>query len=157
MEFSDLMRQFAAKFGIDDVEVEDNTVALEIDGMAVGFICDPVEETLTVVADLGQQSINADGAFGSMMLKANFLFQATKGATLFQNPENEAFGLEQMFRLVDLDVDKLSDHVERIANLAEDWKAIIAGAKNAEDAAAKKNDGNQYETPFSSGGDFMRV
>ena len=156
MEFNELMQEFAGKFGITDMEISDGTATLEIDGIAFGFISNPVEETLTLVADLGRQAIDADGVFGAMMLRANFLFHATKGATLFQNPENEAFGLEQMFRLVDLDVDTLSVQVEKFANLAEDWKEIIAGAKKAEDAAKTAKAAEPASPPFSDG-DFMRV
>lgn len=156
MEFSELMQKFAAKFGINDIEIVDDAAALEIDGMAFGFISNPTDETLTLVADLGRQEIDADGVFGAMMLRANFLFQATKGATLFQNPENEAFGLEQMYRLVDLDVDALSTEVEKLANLAEEWKLIMSGAKNAEAATKAAKAAEAASVPFS-GGDFMRV
>ena len=80
------MQSFAAKLGLASIDIEDGFAALEIDGMAFGFIHNPGKETLTLVADLGQASVDANGEFGSMMLKANFLFEATKGSTLFQNP-----------------------------------------------------------------------
>ena len=153
MEFNALMQQFAAKFDISNLTIEDDAVALEIDEMAFGFINDPAVDTLTIVVDLGQQSINANGALGAMMLKANFLFQATKGATLFQNPENDAFGLQQMYRLLDLDVDKLSAEVEKLANMAEEWKAIIAGCSQAENAAEERN---AQDASISTGG-FIQV
>ena len=134
MEFNELMEQFAVRFGIADLSIEDNAVALEIDGMAFGFLVNSAADTLTVVADLGQQPVDADGPFGAMMLQANFLFEATKGATLFQNPDSKSFGLQQQYRLVYLDVDTLAAEVEKLANVAEDWKDIISGCKAAETA-----------------------
>ena len=77
MEFNELMQSFAAKFGMASIDINDDFAALEIDGMAFGFIHNPGKETLTLVADLGQAAIDANGEFGSMMLKANFLFEAT--------------------------------------------------------------------------------
>ncbi len=135
MDFNELMQSFAAKLGMPSLHVENDMAAIEIDDIAIGFIHNPGEGTLIVAADLGLQSVNADGAFGAMMLKANHLFEATRGATLFQNPANEAFGLQQMFRLVDLDVDRLSEEVKKIADLAHEWKGIVAGCAHAETAA----------------------
>ena len=157
MKFEGLMQQFGAKFGIAEVAIEDDSAAFEIDGMAFGFICDPAAETLTVVADLGQKSINVDGAFGSLMLKANFLFEATKGATLFQNPENESFGLQQRYRLAELDLDALSAEVEKLANVAEEWKGLLAGSATAEAALKERKAEDVSEVASLSGGAFMRV
>jgi len=138
MEFDELMQSFAAKLGMESIAVENDMVALEIDGMAFGFFHSPASDTLTLVVDLGRQSVDADGAFGSMMLKANFLFEATKGATLFLNPENDAFGMQQMFRLSDLDADELSAEVEKLSNLAEEWRRVLAGCADAETALRER-------------------
>ena len=146
MDFNELMQSFAAKLGMETIYIENDMVALEIDGMAFGFIHNPEKETLTLVADLGQAAIDANGEFGSMMLKANFLFEATKGSTIFQNPENDSFGIQQWFKIVDLDVDRLSAEAETMANVAEEWKRLLAGcstvetevkARKAEDAASR--------------------
>jgi hypothetical protein len=156
MQFDELVRAFAAQLGVDDMAVVDGTAGLAIDGNPFGFIHDEAAGTLTLVADIGRQPESADGPLGSMMLKANFLYKALDGAVLFQNPENEAFGIQQRFRLVDLDVESLSAQVERLANLAEDWRAIVAGygraAKTAQEQAAQK----PRMDPLAAN-DFMRV
>ena len=157
MGFNELLQSFAAKLGMASIDIENDMAALEIDGMAFGFIHNPGKETLTLVADLGQAAIDANGEFGSMMLKANFLFEATKGSTIFQNPENDSFGIQQWFKIVDLDADRLSAEVETMANVAEEWRRLLSGcaaieteieARRAEDAAASE---------LASVGDFMRV
>ena len=157
MGFNELMLSFAAKLGIETIDIENDMTALDIDGMVFGFIHNPGKETLTIVADLGQAAVDANGEFGSMMLKANFLFEATKGSTIFQNPENDSFGIQQWFKIVDLDADRLSAEVETMANVAEEWRRLLSGcaaieteieARRAEDAAASE---------LASVGDFMRV
>ena len=154
MEFEELMREFAAKLGLDTLTVEDGTVALEIDGNPFGFMHDEASGMLTLVADIGRQPESADGPLGSMMLKANFLYETLSGAVLFQNPENEAFGIQQRFRLVDLDVDALSAQVERLANIAEEWRAIVAGYGQAAKAAREPSEAQS--TPLSDSG-FLRI
>ena len=157
MEFNELMQAFVAKLGMAPIDIEDGFAALEIDGMAFGFIHNPEKETLTLVADLGQAAIDANGEFGSMMLKANLLFEATKGSTIFQNPENDSFGVQQWFRIVDLDVDRLSAEVETMANVAEEWKRLLAGCSAVETEIKVRKSEDAAASAFASAGDFMRV
>lgn len=157
MEFNELMKQFAEKCGVKDVTIEDDGVALEIDGVVFAFLHDPSSALLTVVADLGQQSIDANGPFGAMMLQANFLFEATRGATLFQNPDNKSFGLQQQYRLVYLDVDTLAAEVEKLANVADEWKEVLSGIRAAEDAIETRKSEDVAASKLASVGDFMRV
>ena len=156
MEFNELMQSFAAKLGTELIDIENDMAVIEIDGMAFGFILRSDKETLVLAVDLGQQSVDADGAFGSMMLKANFLFEATKGATLFQNPENEAFGIQQMFSLSGLDADRLFAEVEKLSNLAEEWKQALVGCARAETALKeRKNEEDSGSAHLAFGGNGL--
>ena len=157
MEFDELMEQFAEKYGVKGMTIEDGGVALEIDGAVFAFLHDPEAGLLTVVADLGQQSVDANGPFGAMMLQANFLFRSTRGATLCQNPETASFGLEQQYRLAYLDVDTLSAEVEKLANAADEWRAVLSGVRTAEDALETRKSEEAAVSSFASVGDFMRV
>lgn len=156
MEFDELMRQLAGKMGLSELTPEDGTVAITIDDIPFGFIVDNAAGTLTLVADIGQQPGAADRPLGAMMLKANFLYEALQGAVLFLNPDNEAFGIEQRFRLVDLDADGLYRHVERLANLADEWRRIVAGYGVAE-KAAQALAANDPHAGHLNGGHFLRV
>ena len=156
MEFNELMQQFAAKVGLSELTPEGDGVAIEIEGVPFGFLNEGEAGTMIVIADIGKQPESADAPLGSMMLKANFMYDALDGAVLFQNPENEAFGIQQRFRIVDLDVDSLYAHVERLSNLADEWKEIVAGygqaAKVAQEQAAK-----EPKVGPLAGASFMRV
>ena len=158
MVYNELMKSFAAKCGLSNLIIDGDIAAIKIDGITMGFLNDAATDTLTIVADLGQRAINSDGAFGSMMLKAHYLFQSTKGATIYQHPDNGAFGLQQRYRLIDLDGDTLYSEVEKLANLADDWKAILDGCEHAEAEAAKRKSEEPASASLSmAGGGFMRV
>ncbi len=153
MEFNELMQSFAAEIGLPSISVQNDMSALEIGETTVAFFHDDSAQTLIVAADLGIQSINADGPFASMMLKANHLFEATKGATLFQNPENDAYGLQQMYAIDRLDAETLAKEVKKIVELAEQWKAVLGGSVHAEAAAHKmqreEEESTRYEMSHS--------
>lgn len=158
MEYKELIKSFAAKYGVANIIIEDDIAALKIDDVTMCFLNDSAADTLTIVADLGRHSIDADGPFGAMMLKANHLFQTTKGATLFQNPDNDSFGLQQMYRLAYMDVDTLSGEVEKLTNLAEDWTAILNGSAQVQAEYAKRNTREASTDPLDLSGDgFLRI
>ena len=156
MEFNELMQQFAARLGLNELTQDGDTVALEIDGIPFGFLMDESSGMMIIAADLGIQPESADRPLGSMMLKANFLYEALQGAVLFQNPDNEAFGIQQRFRLVDLDVDSLYENVERLSNMAEEWRSIVEGYGEAAAAAKELSAKEPQVSPFAAGG-FMQV
>ncbi len=88
MEFKELIAGFAAKYGIEGLSGADGAAELEVDGIRVELLEDPQARSLIACAEIGLPPPDANGAFGSMMLKANFLLRATEGATLCENPES---------------------------------------------------------------------
>ena len=91
MEFKELLAAFAAKYGIKGLDGADDTAEFEADGIRVELLEDPQARSLIACAEIGLPPPGATDAFGSMMLKANFLLRATAGATLCQNPETDAY------------------------------------------------------------------
>ncbi|MCR5413851.1 MAG: type III secretion system chaperone [Kiritimatiellae bacterium] len=150
------MQKFADGLNVADFSPEDGSAALAIDDIPFGFICSESGDELTILADLGQQPGSADRPLGSVMLKANFLYETLHGAVFYLNPENDSFGIQQRFRLVDLDPASLAEHVERLANLAEEWRAIVAGYGHIEAAAKEMSAGEKEMDPLQADG-FMRV
>ena len=68
------MQQFAAKIGVSELPPEGDCVAIEIEGVPFGLLNEGESGTMIVIADLGKQPESADGPLGSMMLKANFMY-----------------------------------------------------------------------------------
>ena len=159
MEYKELVDAFAAKCGLEQPDAKDGAVVFEIDGMPVGFIHDPAEAAVMVVAEIGEQNPDADEACSSALLKANYLFAGTGGATLCRHPETGAFAIVRAWPLVSLDADAFASAVNDLLTVAEKWKAVVEGLDEAQSAL----DGRMEEEreiiargPGDAGG-FMRV
>ena len=137
MEFKELLAAFAAKFGIEGLGGADGVAELEVDGIRVEMLEDSQARSLVACAEIGLPPPDADGAFGAMMLKANFLLRATAGATLCQNPETGAYALVRPFPLALVDTESLCAGLESLVNQTENWRTALAGLRNAESARAE--------------------
>ena len=159
MEYNELMQGFAANVGIAELEMQDGAAALDIDGMTVGFVHDDAAGAIMVVVEIGLPPPDADGPFGSVLLKANYLFGGTGGAVICQNPDTGAYALMRSYPLVSLDVETFAAAVEALLNMAENWKRILSGAAEAESAKASQDKELADSTApagFPMGG-FMQV
>ena len=161
MQFEELIKGFAGRFGIADGQIDDGTAVFDIDGMTVGFVHDETSGTVMVVAEIGYPPPDANGKFGEIMLKSNYLYNGTNGAVLCMNPETSAYALMQTWSLDPLDAETFVKNVESFVNNAEKWKDVLLGMRKAEAAKedqdkAEKNDLLEDEGTFPSGS-FMRV
>ena len=154
MEFNELMQSFAAKYGLADLKIDSGTAVLEIDGMTVGFIHDPVTDSVMVVAEIGYPETDVSANFASAMLKANYLFAGTAGAVLCQNPETGAYALMREYRLVEHDAKTFEGALEALLNSADQWKGVL-GAINEGDA--EDDEAGPPAADESPTGDFLRV
>ena len=152
MEFNELLAAFAAKYGVDGLDGADGVAELEVDGIRVEMLEDSQARSLIACAEIGLPPPDANGAFGTMMLKANFLLRATAGATLCQNPETGAYALVRPFPLALADGESLAAGLESLVNQTENWRKALAGLREAEAAqsAAQKVDDSHHDM-LSSG------
>jgi len=152
MEFKELLAAFAAKYGVDGLGGADGVAELEVDGIRVELLEDSQARSLIACAEIGLPPPDANGAFGAMMLKANFLLRATDGATLCQNPETGAYALVRPSPLALADVESLSAGLESLVNQTENWRKALTGLREAESAqsAAQKVDDSHHDM-LSSG------
>ena len=134
MEFKELLAAFAAKYGVEGLDGADGVAEIEVDGIRVELLEDPQARSLVACAEIGLPPPDANGAFGSMMLKANFLLRATEGATLCENPETGAYALVRPFPLALTDGESLAAGLESLVNQAENWRRVLAGIREAESA-----------------------
>ena len=155
MEFNELIAAFAAKYGIKGLDGVDGAAELDVDGVRVELLDDPQARSLFACAEIGHPPPDANGAFGAMMLQANFLLRGTEGATLCQNPETQAYALVRPFPLALADVESLAAGLESLVNQTENWRKALAGLHTAE-AAQKQGvvsgpDGDSHHDMLSSG------
>ena len=129
MEFKELLAAFAAKYGIEGLNDADGVAMLKADDISVELLEDQQTRSVLACAEIGFPPPDADGAFGAMMLQANFLLRGTEGATLCQNPETGAYALVRPFPLALTDVESLGAGIESLVN--------HVGLRMAEDASSK--------------------
>ena len=134
MEYKELLAAFAAKYGIKGLDGTDGVVELDVEGVRVELLDDHHSHNLFACAEIGHPPPDANGAFGAMMLQANFLLRATEGATLCQNPETHAYALVRPFPLALTDVEALAAGLESLVNQTENWRKALAGLHTAETA-----------------------
>ena len=132
MEFKELIAAFAAKYAIEGLDDVDDVIELDVDGSRVELLNDQQTRSVVACAEIGLPPPDANGAFGSMMLKANFLLRATDGATLCQNPETGEYAIFQAFPLSGLNAESLAAEVARIADKTEHWRNILNAFQVAE-------------------------
>ncbi|MBP5671744.1 MAG: type III secretion system chaperone [Victivallales bacterium] len=137
MEFKELLAAFAVKYGIEGLNDADGVALLKADDISVELLEDQQTRSVLVCAEIGFPPPDADGAFGSMMLQANFLLRGTEGATLCQNPETGAYALVRPFPLALTDVESLGAGIESLVNQTENWRKALVGLRVAEDASSK--------------------
>ena len=147
MEFKELIAGFADRYGIEGLDGADGAAELKVDGIRVELLDDPQTHSLFACAEIGHPPPDANGAFGAMMLEANFLLRATEGATLCQNPETHAYALVRPFPLALTDVESLAAGLESLVNQAENWRKALSGLHTAERArsTALESDGAHHD------------
>ena len=155
MEFKELLAAFAAKYRIEGFDGADGVAALDVEGIHVELLNDSQTHSLFACAEIGHPPPDANGAFGAMMLQANFLLRATEGATLCQNPETHAYALVRPFPLALTDVASLAAGLESLANQTENWRKAIASLHVAETAqkqgTASTLDGDSHHDMLANG------
>jgi len=154
MEFKELIAAFAAKYGVDGLDGVDGVAELEVDGIRVEMLEDSQARSLIACAEIGLPPPDANGAFGAMMLKANFLLRGTGGATLCQNPETGTYALVRPFPQALTDVESFAAGLESLANQTENWRKALAGLRMAETERAKAPSANDSHHDMISNGYF---
>ena len=155
MEFKELLAAFAAEYSVEGLDGADGVAELEVDGIRVEMLEDSQARSLIACAEIGLPPPDANGAFGAMMLKANFLLRATAGATLCQNPETGAYALVRPFPLALADGESLCAGLESLVNQTENWRKALAGLREAEAARSETQKMDDSHHDMLSSGFFQ--
>jgi len=156
MEFEELVKSFADKYGIADFAAVDGIAALSIDGMSIALMYDGTSDFMTIYGEIGMPPPDPNGPFGQVMLQANHLFGGTDGAVLCQNPETKSYAIFRRLDLARTDVESLSASIERTVTQVSDWKQILGGFLKVEDESKKAAEESMEISPLSSG-PFIQV
>jgi len=154
MEFRELIAGFAAKYGIKGLDGADGVAELDVEGIRVELLDNPQAQSIFACAEIGLPPPDANGAFGAMMLQANFLLRGTEGATLCQNPETHVYALVRPFPLALTDVESFAAGLESLVNQTENWRKVLVGIKHAETTHEKSTEADDSHHDMLSSGYF---
>ena len=153
MEFSELIRQFAEKSGIEMPEIVDDAVAFDADGMPFFMMRVANEgesEYLVVAADLGEPPPERLEKLYQAFLDAGHNFAGAGGGVLARNPGDGHIWLQSRESLSSLDVEAALAKIKSLGDAAVNWRDIIReyreGASIPEPEAAAT-----YEAPAGGG------
>ncbi len=153
MEFSELIRQFAEKSGIEMPEIVDDAVAFDADGMPFFMMRVANEgesEYLVVAADLGEPPPERLEKLYQALLDAGHNFAGAGGGVLARNPGDGHIWLQSRESLSSLDVEAALAKIKLLGDAAVNWRDIIReyreGASIPEPEAVAT-----YEAPAGGG------
>jgi len=156
MEYKELIEAFAAKNGIGGLEVLDGAAALDIDGMRIAFLNDETAHALILLGEIGAPPPEANGRFGELLMRANYLFRGSDGATFAQNPETNAYALMRSLPLALLDAAALADAIQAFVNTLERWRRALADFRPVAEGTNAPSASVEEFMPFGSSG-FISV
>ena len=132
MEFEKLISDFAERHGIANLVSEDNTAALDIDGIVITLVA--AGDALSISADIGEPPSEGRAEFAELMLEANLQSEAF----FAKAPEGGPYVLVRRLPLATLDAESFDVALEALVNLAETWRRLLADFRPVAKAAAER-------------------
>ena len=147
MEFKELISDFSSRHGLEDLAVEDNTVAIDVDGISIMFVMDG--DVLSTIAEIGEPPAEGKADFADLLLASNF-----SANTIFAKmQESNTYVLIQRLPLAGLDGAAFDKALEEFVNQAESWRNLLTEFRPAAEAAVAA----ESETPSLGATVFLRV
>lgn len=160
MALQSLLAEFGVAMGIEDLAFDgEQRCNLMFDDVAVSFELGADEASLCMYSRVGSEPSEDVERQLSSLLKANYAFAATRGATLALDPAGGGILLMREEPLETLWLPRFESVVEDFVNVAESFTRQLAnqglqvpGEASATDAGARAND-----SPEAPQGGTMRV
>ena len=156
MEFTELIEAFASKYGVEGLTSDGGVASIVVDDMKCVILDEPEADCVTVCGEIGLPPPHADVAVGELMLKSNFLLNATEGSVLSMNPETGAYVVFRKIPRLSADLEALASAVEKIADQVADWQGVLNGVKSAVENLPESGNSDMGGMPLSGSG-FMQV
>lgn len=148
MDFEEFREKLGEALGMR-LESVGGACGLEIDGVAV--MLHDADDLVLVTAEIGPPppEEGLETLFRTV-LKANWLYKGTGGATLALNPEDDSLWLEKYNFLERLDGEKGVEMITRFAETVKTWRELVSSFR-----PQIGSDGDATNDPTF--GDFMQV
>jgi len=127
MTFGELLEGLGKNLGVELID-EGGAAAVLVDDMPV-ILHAAGDDILFVHADLGEIAPEGREEIIAAALEANFLYQATGGATLAVNGQDGHLHIQKYNWIDRLDVEKATNDLTRFADVALSWRKILEDRK----------------------------
>ena len=155
MELTGLMAAFAAKLGIDGVEVKDGGCALSIDGVPVEIAETQDGLHLVTSARVGTPPLEKTADFLGLILEANAASFALQDVAFGKLPDSGELVLQWRLPTQGVELESFCTGLEALLNQVEQWRQAIEGfGFAADEAAVMEADAPVFGRPDSG---FMQV
>ena len=127
MTFGELIDDLGKGLGLELTD-EGGATAVEVDGVPV-ILQVAGDDIVFIHADLGEVASEGREEVVAAALEANFLYQATGGATLAVNAQTGHLHLQKYNWLDRLDAEKALTDLNKFADVAIFWRKILEERK----------------------------
>lgn len=128
------LAEVGSRIGLDGMRLEeDGSAVLMLDEIVVNLELDEAGDRLLMYASLGRPAGGREALYEAL-LRGNFLWGATGGATLSLDPGEGDVMLQQAATASTLDGAALEALLEDFANAAESWAGRVAAGDDDEEA-----------------------
>ena len=134
MDFVELISDFGERHGIANLVAEDNSAALDIDGILVTLVA--ASDVLSAAADIGEPPVEGRGDFAELLLEANLQSEAF----FSKDPVTGSYILVRRLSLPALDGEAFDAALESLVNQAETWRRLLADYRPVANAVSEKGE-----------------
>ena len=157
MDYEELIKGFAQRFGIADLVSEDGVATLDVDGMEIVIVSDEPGRAIVLAGAIGDPPPENASAFANLLLQTNRDLLATEGCGFAQNRDTGAYVLVRRIPQGNLDLDAFCAAMDAFVNQQENWVRLLADFRPAAGAAAAAAANEEAEAPARWNGGFMPV
>ena len=141
MELNELIPAFAAKMGIEGLEVKDGSCSLEIDGIPIEIVEMPDGKALVLTAIIGPPPLEKTEAFLELLLEANAESLGTQAMAFGKLPDSSNLILQWRIPTQNLELEAFCTELEAFINKVEQWRKVLEDfGPAAEEAVSQEED-----------------
>ncbi len=150
MELNELIPAFAAKLGIEGLEVKDGSCSLEIDGIPLEIVEMLDGKALVLTAIIGPPPLEKTEAFYELLLAANAESLGMQAMALGKLPDSSDLILQWRLLTHDLQLESFCTDLEGFINKVEQWRQALENFRPAaEEATIMEEDAPIMDLPNS--------
>ena len=135
MELKELIPAFAAKLGIDGLEVKDGSCSLEIDGIPIEIVEMPDGKALVLTAIIGPPPLEKTEAFLELLLEANAESLGMQAMAFGKLPDSSDLILQWRISTQSLELEAFCTELEDFINKVEQWRQALEDFRPAAEEA----------------------